>query len=193
MSLPTSHKSAPFLTAFEPNCKGPIAGYASYCMTEASWRGANGDVAIQSPSGLLPTYAKASADTRDAHNDDRLHLPNSANFFQEVFSRKFDQLLDLFCVDLESNLRLYYLFCHSRPNYHFQISFDIADNDPVPSLSWHYASANWLERECFDLFGVRFENHPHLKRLLMYPEFAGHPLRKNYPIDKAQPLIPIYA
>ncbi len=62
-----------------------------------------------------------------------------------------------------------------------------ADVDSVTSL---WASANWLEREAYDMFGVRFVGHPDLRRILLYPEFEGHPLRKDYPADRIQPLIP---
>jgi len=63
------------------------------------------------------------------------------------------------------------------------------DEALVDSLCDFWASANWLERECFDMFGVVFKGHPDLRRILMYPEFEGHPLRKDYPADKIQPLI----
>ncbi len=61
----------------------------------------------------------------------------------------------------------------------------------VGSITPLFAGANWYERECWDMYGVVFQGHPYLKRLLLYDEFQGHPLRKDYPIMKAQPLIPM--
>jgi len=59
----------------------------------------------------------------------------------------------------------------------------------VASLTDLWASANWMERECYDMFGVTFVGHPDLRRILLYPEFEGHPLRKDYPAQKSQPLV----
>jgi len=60
----------------------------------------------------------------------------------------------------------------------------------IASLTDLWASANWMERECYDLFGVVFRGHPDLRRILLYPEFIGHPLRRDYPAERAQPLVP---
>ena len=59
----------------------------------------------------------------------------------------------------------------------------------VDSLTSVWPSADWLEREVWDMFGIRFRGHPNLKRILLYDEFVGHPLRKDYPVNKRQPLI----
>lgn len=59
----------------------------------------------------------------------------------------------------------------------------------LDTLTELWASANWMERECFDMMGVKFLGHPDLRRILLYPEFEGHPLRKDYPAEKIQPLM----
>jgi NADH-quinone oxidoreductase subunit C len=69
-----------------------------------------------------------------------------------------------------------------------EVPVDEADAE-VDSLTSLWAGANWFEREVWDMFGIRFRGHPSLKRILMYEEFAGHPLRKDYPVNKRQPLI----
>ena len=67
---------------------------------------------------------------------------------------------------------------------------EIEGADPeVDSLTSLWAGADWLEREVWDMFGIRFRGHPNLKRILMYEEFVGHPLRKDYAVNKRQPLI----
>jgi NADH-quinone oxidoreductase subunit C len=59
----------------------------------------------------------------------------------------------------------------------------------VPSITPLYKIADWLEREVWDMFGIEFAGHPDLRRILMYDEFVGHPLRRDYPYDKRQPIV----
>jgi NADH-quinone oxidoreductase subunit C/D len=71
-----------------------------------------------------------------------------------------------------------------------RIKLRVDGDDPVvDSITHLWGSANWLEREVWDMFGIRFAGHPNLKRILLYEEFEGHPLRKDYPLRKRQPLI----
>ena len=65
-----------------------------------------------------------------------------------------------------------------------------SDDVKVPTITSLYRTADWWERYVFDMFGVQFEGHPNLQRLMLYPEFVGHPLRKDYPVRKRQLLVP---
>ena len=74
--------------------------------------------------------------------------------------------------------------------HRLRLEVPVEEADPeVDSLTALWASADWFEREVWDMFGIRFRGHPNLKRLLMYNEFVGHPLRKDYPVNRRQPLI----
>ncbi len=84
---------------------------------------------------------------------------------------------------------VYHLF--SLPLKHrLRLVVPVEESDPeVDSVTPVWAIADWLEREVWDMFGIRFRGHQNLKRILMYKEFVGHPLRKDYPVNKRQPLI----
>ena len=64
-----------------------------------------------------------------------------------------------------------------------------SDDVTVPTISHLFKTADWWERYVYDMFGFKFEGHPNLQRLMLYPEFVGHPLRKDYPVRKRQPLV----
>ncbi len=104
-------------------------------------------------------------------------------------------LLDLTCVDFaaaEGRFELvYHLYSMSR-NVRLRLKASVAAADPaVETLVGLWKNAEWLEREVFDMFGVRFDGHPYLKRLLTYEGFEGHPLCKSYPWRLEQPRIPL--
>jgi NADH-quinone oxidoreductase subunit C len=105
----------------------------------------------------------------------------------------FNVLIDITAVDyFNRNPRfdIVYQLLSLPFNRRLQIKICVPESEPnVASLTALWNNANWLEREVWDMFGIRFEGHPNLKRILLYEEFQGHPLRKDYPIRKRQPLI----
>ncbi len=104
-------------------------------------------------------------------------------------------LLDLTCVDRsagEGRLELVYHLLSVSRNVRLRLKTSVPAADPAAdSVTGLWKNADWLEREAFDMFGVRFTGHPDLKRLLTYEGFEGHPLRKSYPWRLAQPRIPM--
>lgn len=90
----------------------------------------------------------------------------------------------------ESRFVVVYHFFSLSLGHRLRLLVPVEEADPeVDSLTTLWAGADWLEREVWDMFGIRFKGHPNLKRILMYEEFTGHPLRKDYPVKKRQPLI----
>jgi NADH-quinone oxidoreductase subunit C len=110
----------------------------------------------------------------------------------------FDVLMDLTAADYlrypgredGPRFEVVYQLYSLRHNHRVWLKVRVDEDDAVvPSAVELWPIANWLEREVWDMFGVRFAGHPDLRRLLMYEEFVGHPLRKDYPINRRQPLI----
>jgi NADH-quinone oxidoreductase subunit C len=107
----------------------------------------------------------------------------------------FAMLLDITCVDYKGEKRrfemVYHLFSLSQNN-RLRIKARLHEKDPtIDSLTSLWNNANWLEREAYDMFGIHFRGHPDMRRLFMYDGFEGHPLRKDYPLKKSQPRIPL--
>ena len=104
--------------------------------------------------------------------------------------RGFDLLVDVSCVDdleyrdAKHRYGLVYLLASTTTNQRLTVRVFVDDPDPtVRSVVPLWAGANWLEREVWDLFGIRFTGHPDLRRLVMPEEFTAHPLRKDYPLQ----------
>ena len=106
-------------------------------------------------------------------------------FLKNNNKTKFKQLIDITAVDYPENERrfkLVYLFLSHEFNSRILIDFFINENEIVSSLTSIYPSANWMEREVFDMYGIKFKNHPDLRRILTDYGFIGHPLRKDFPL-----------
>ncbi len=109
----------------------------------------------------------------------------------------FDMFVDLCGVDYPTRDPRVEVVLHLRSMVHghrVRVKTSVGDEDldgcEVDSVTSLWPGADWFEREVYDLVGVHFRGHPDLRRILMYPEFEGHPLLKDYPADRTQPLIP---
>lgn len=125
----------------------------------------------------------------------RESLKEIAAFLKSSPDFKMSVLTDLTAVDglwmkWKPRFEVVYHFYSMEKNHRLRIKVRVEEKDAiVPTLTDLWPIADWFEREAWDMFGIKFEGHPNLKRILMYEEFSGHPLRKDYPINKRQPLI----
>ena len=98
---------------------------------------------------------------------------------------KFRQLIDITVVDYperSKRFKIVYLFLSHEFNQRMILSYNISENEVITSLTPIFPSANWMEREVFDMYGVSFKDHPDLRRILTDYGFEGHPLRKDFPL-----------
>ena len=98
---------------------------------------------------------------------------------------KFRQLIDIAAIDYpneEKRFELVYLLLSIENNIRVKISVKFETNEKIPSIVKIFPSANWMEREIFDMYGIKFINHPDLRRILTDYNFKGHPLRKDFPL-----------
>ena len=109
---------------------------------------------------------------------------------------QFNMLMDLSCVDYlfweekENRFELIYNLFSTEKNHRLFVKVPVNEADPAAdSTASVWPGADWFEREVWDMFGIVFHGHPNLKRILLYEEFKGHPLRKDYPYNQRQPLI----
>ena len=114
-------------------------------------------------------------------------------FARDDSALMFDFLMDVTAVDyLGSTPRfevVYHLYSLKR-NHRLRLKTRVPEEDPrIASVVPVWRGADWLERETYDMYGIRFEGHPDLRRIYLYEEFQGHPLRKDYPKEKRQPLV----
>jgi NADH-quinone oxidoreductase subunit C len=101
-------------------------------------------------------------------------------------SEGYDQLCDLTCVDwypAEDRFQVVAQLHNTKTHEWLRIQTRCAENAPPATLSTVWPSANWFEREVFDLFGVRFVGHPNLTRMMLPNDWEGYPLRKDYPVE----------
>ncbi len=115
-------------------------------------------------------------------------------FLKEDPKLAFDMAPYITAVDYlgqEPRFEVVYNLLSTRLNARIRLRVKVPEADPVvPSVTPIWRGCDWFERYCFDMYGIRFTGHPDMRRLLMYDEFVGHPLRKDYPLKGRQPLVP---
>ena len=116
---------------------------------------------------------------------DEKDLVEVIQFFKSNEKCKFRQLIDIVGIDFpqqEKRFKLVYLFLSHEHNNRIKLSINLESNQVIQSITKIFPSANWMEREVFDMYGVNFKDHPDLRRILTDYGFEGHPLRKDFPL-----------
>jgi NADH-quinone oxidoreductase subunit C len=116
----------------------------------------------------------------------REKLLELVRYLKDDLEFKFNMLIDVFAVDypeLSKRFEINYCFLSIEKNYRVNIKVHVEDGVPVKSLCSIYKNALWLEREVWDMHGVKFMNNPDLRRILTDYGFEGHPLRKDFPLS----------
>ena len=160
-------------------------------------------------TALKKQFGSSILDAHQFRGDDTVIVERSSNleilrFLKEEPQLDFNVLIDLTAVDYLKTQReprkfilrgeprfdvVYHLYSLAK-NHRVRVKVPIAESDcRLRSVVSLWPIANWFEREAWDMFGMHFDGHPHLKRIMMYEEFVGHPLRKDYPVNKRQPLV----
>lgn len=107
-------------------------------------------------------------------------------FLKEDDDCKFDHLSDLSGVDYfgkkEPRFEVVYQLYSTKHHERLRLKVEVGEGEGIPTVSDIWGSANWLERECWEMFGIDFKGHPDLRRLLTIEEFGGFPLRKDFPL-----------
>ncbi|MDF2694257.1 MAG: NADH-ubiquinone oxidoreductase chain [Labilithrix sp.] len=151
---------------------------------------------------LKAKFGDAIVETHSDFGDDTAvvrpsHWKEVCRFLRDDPSMAFDMSVDLCGVDypereprFEVVLHLYSVGKRHRLRLKARVGDAEGEGAEIDTVADIWIGVNWYERETYDLMGISFKGHPDLRRILMYPEFEGHPLRKDYPANKTQPLIP---
>ena len=137
-------------------------------------------------SGLTTTIKKSEINFGQLFIDINIDDIMSTILFLKTNNKcKFKQLIDITAVDYPQRIKRFkiiYLLLSHENNLRVIINIDINENENVPSITKIFPSANWMEREVFDMYGINFKDHPDLRRILTDYNFEGHPLRKDFPL-----------
>jgi NADH-quinone oxidoreductase subunit C len=142
------------------------------------------------PESIIEAHSYRGDDTAVVKKEDALEI---FKFLRDDKELLYNFMMDLTAVDYfgrEPRFDVVYHLYSLTYNRRFRIKTRVSEAEcSVDSIVSLWASANWFEREVYDMYGIVFNGHPELRRILLYEDFQGHPLRKDYPIKKRQPLI----
>ena len=146
------------------------------------------------PGAVLGVHAQVGDLTASV---DASRLLEVMRFLRDDPAAAFDMLMDLTAVDYQgypgrsgARFEMVYHLYSLEQSQRLRVKAAVAEGAcEIDSLVELWPAANWMEREVWDLYGIRFRGHPDLRRILLYEEFEGHPLRKDYPKERRQPLI----
>ncbi|MDP2599477.1 MAG: NADH-quinone oxidoreductase subunit C [Deltaproteobacteria bacterium] len=147
---------------------------------------------------LKENFGPAVLETDNQHGNETAVIAKDKiveviRFLRDTEGLEFNFMMDLAGADYperEERFEVVYHLYSLKIKKRIRLKVRVAENQLViPTIISLYKAANWFEREAFDMYGIRFEGHPNLKRILTFDEFEGHPLRKDYPVNK-RPKIP---
>ena len=146
---------------------------------------------LQNLEKLINSELSSKVQSSSINNEELLieinekDLIDTVQFLKLNENCKFKQLIDIAGVDYPENdkrFELIYLFLSHENNTRIKLLIKFEINQTINSITKIFPSANWMEREVFDMYGVKFKNHPDLRRILTDYGFKGHPLRKDFPL-----------
>ena len=145
------------------------------------------------PSAVVSTHAWRGDETIVVRRE---HLIEVLTFLRDDPAMDFRMPIDVCGVDLlgwkEPRFEVVYHLFSLTKRHRIRVKVEVAEDDCwVPSAIRVWPGIDWFEREAWDMMGIVFEGHPKLQRILLYDEFEGHPLRKDYPQRGYQPLMPM--
>jgi len=143
---------------------------------------------VEKLTGLVPAAAFEAAASRDfpAVYASAGQWPETARVLRDDPALAFDVLIEVTCADYfprEPRFEVVYHLVSTSRNERLRVKLRAGEDTPLPTVQGIWPSGNWLEREVWDMFGVVFEGHPDLRRLLMPEDWEGHPQRKDYPVQ----------
>ena len=124
-------------------------------------------------------------DKYDEINIKKDDIFKTVQLLKEDKNLQYDQLIDLTAIDYlnrENRFDIIYIFLSMTNNKRILVRSTLSEDQNIESITSIHKAANWYERECYDLFGIKFLNHPDLRRIMTDYNFEGHPLRKDFPL-----------